>query len=532
MRLTEKALLKDIMAGEDSARQFKADIRNAESLASELAAFANSEGGTLYIGVGDDGSLPGLAPDDVRRINQLVGNAAGQLVRSPLAVRTENVLLASGKVVIVLTVPKGLDKPYFDKNGVIWLKAGADKRRVNSKEELRRLFQISEQFHADELPTKAGVDKLDKLRFRDFLQHYHKRDFPDSPDELLRLLRNLNLATDDGRLNLAGALLFAEHPELIAPQYVVKAIRYPGNEIHSTDYVDTEDFDGPLQKIFENAFAFIMRNLHKVQAGQGVNAPGAPEIPPSAFEELLVNALVHRDYLVNAPIRIFIYDNRIEIISPGHLPNNLTVEKIKAGNSNLRNPILVSYAAKGMLPYHGLGSGISRALRDWPHIELIDDHDGCLFTARVLRPALEAGADMPTVAPTQDGDIPTVIPTQDGDIPTLRTNIPTFSPTQEGNIPTFIPTEPEKMSEKSPPMSEKTPEKGSFVSEKSSSMSEKTSEKIYRLVYENPERTIADMAKQLSLTSRTIERNLAELQKSGRIRRIGGDRGGRWEVLE
>jgi len=130
-------------------------------------------------------------------------------------VHTENVLLQNGNVVIVLTVPKGIDKPYFDKNGVIWLKTGSDKRRVNSKEELRRLFQISDQFHADELPTKAGIDKLDKLRFRDFLKKHHKHEYPDSPEKLLRLLQNLNLATESGVLNLAGVLMFAEHPELI-----------------------------------------------------------------------------------------------------------------------------------------------------------------------------------------------------------------------------------------------------------------------------------------------------------------------------
>lgn len=135
--------------------------------------------------------------------------------------------------------------------------------------------------------------------------------------------------------------------------------------------------------------AFVVRNLHKVQAGRGVNAPGTPEIPPSVFEEFLVNALVHRDYLVSAPIRLFIFDNRIEIISPGHLPNNLTVAKIRAGNSNIRNPILVSYVAKGLLPYHGLGSGINRALNDWPDIDFTDDRDGCLFTATVRRKEVE-----------------------------------------------------------------------------------------------------------------------------------------------
>ncbi len=165
-----QTLMTQIDLGEDSTRQFKSDIRNSESLAAEMAAFANANGGTILIGVADDGTTPGLAKEDVSRINQLISNVSSQLVRSPLTVQTYNIALENSRIIIVLTVPKGIDKPYFDKNGVIWLKAGSDKRRVNSKEELRRLFQISDQFHADELPTKAGIDKLDKLRFRDFLR--------------------------------------------------------------------------------------------------------------------------------------------------------------------------------------------------------------------------------------------------------------------------------------------------------------------------------------------------------------------------
>jgi len=82
-------LLAQIALGEDSTRQMKSDVTNAESLASEMAAFANTDGGKIFIGVSDDGSAKGLSQRDVNRINQLVGNAASQLVRSPLAVKTQ-----------------------------------------------------------------------------------------------------------------------------------------------------------------------------------------------------------------------------------------------------------------------------------------------------------------------------------------------------------------------------------------------------------------------------------------------------------
>ena len=467
--MNAKELTEHIALGEYSTRQFKADIRNGESLASEMAAFANAEGGLILIGVADDGSTPGLLKEDVGRINQLISNAASHLVRSPLTVQTENVAVGKNRIVIVLNVPKGIDKPYFDKNGVIWLKVGADKRRVNSKEELRRLFQISGQFHADEMPTKAGLEALDKLRFRDFIRDVYKREFPEGPSELLRFLQNMNLATEAGFLNLAGLLMFAEFPERFTPQFVVKAIRYPGNKIHATDYLDTEDFAGPLRKIFDDALGFIMRNLHKVQAGRGVNAPGLPEIPETVFEELLVNALVHRDYLVSAPIRLFIFDNRIEIISPGHLPNNLTVEKILSGISNIRNPIIVSFVAKGLLPYHGLGSGIKRAIDAWPRIDFADDHEGCLFTATVHR------------TPADKLKLATVLPKASG---------------------------------------------------KRRESVGKTSRIILDACQKNRDITIPEIAVLAGVTERSIERNIQKLQADGLLRRVGGRKEGYWEVLE
>ncbi len=195
----------------------------------------------------------------------------------------------------------------------------------------------------------------------------------------------MNLACEGGTLNLAGVLLFAEKPEWIKPQFIVKAITLPGADISTSAYLDSEDLCGTIKKIYDDALAFIMRNLKKIQAGQNVNTVGVPEIPQVVFEELMVNALIHRDYFVSAVTRIFIFDDRFEIISPGNLPNNLTVAKARTGNSDIRNPILASFAAKKMLPYRGLGSGIRRILEAWPDIDFVDDRDGCTFTVIVHR---------------------------------------------------------------------------------------------------------------------------------------------------
>lgn len=362
------------------------------------------------------------------------------------------------------------------------------------------MFQMSAQFHADELPTKAGIDKLDKLRFRDFLRDVHNQDFPDSEEQRLKLLQNMNLATDEGFLNLAGVLMFAERPQWITPQFVVKAIRYPGNEIHVSDYLDTEDFEGPIKKIFDDALAFIMRNLHKVQAGRGVNAPGLPEIPAIVFEELLVNALIHRDYLVSAPIRLFIFDNRIEIISPGHLPNHLTVEKIRAGNSNIRNPILISYVAKGLLPYHGLGSGIKRALERWPQIEFSDDQDGCLFRVTVTR---KPTAELELVDSNAPINAPITYQTRQSDDVSGQNasiNAP-ISAYNAGEAPINAPING-------------------------------LQSQILAFIGSNPRVSYEVLAQLTQKDRSSIMRHIAKLKALGRLRRVGSKKSGHWEIME
>jgi ATP-dependent DNA helicase RecG len=121
-------------------------------------------------------------------------------------------------------------------------------------------------------------------------------------------------------LTVSGLLLFGKQPQTFLPVFHIKAVWYPGKDIHATTYLDSADIRGRIQMQFEDALAFVLRNLRREQKGQGINTLGEVEIPKIVLEELLANALIHRDYFVSAPIRIFIFDDRIEIISPGHLP--------------------------------------------------------------------------------------------------------------------------------------------------------------------------------------------------------------------
>lgn len=147
----------------------------------------------------------------------------------------------------------------------------------------------------------------------------------------------MNLVSNN-HLNLAGLLLFGNKPQLYKPEFIVKAVSFPGSDVADT-YLDSEDFEGSLSEVFQGALAFIMRNLRKIQRKKSVNTVGEPEIPQIVFEELLVNALIHRDYFVSTPVRLFIFEDRVEIVNPGNLPDHLTIEKIRAGNSIQCNPI-------------------------------------------------------------------------------------------------------------------------------------------------------------------------------------------------
>ena len=377
-------LLETINCGESSRIQFKANINSPNQLAAEMVAFSNSAGGLILLGVNDDGSLAGLKPIDINRLNQIVSNAASQSVRPPINPITENIRLDGG-LVMIIEVAAGISKPYMDNQGAIWVKSGADKRKVTAREELQRLFQSEGLVYADEIPVfGSSIADLDLPFFRDYYERRYEESLEESGLPLAGLLENLNLFRNT-QLNLTGLLLFGKKPQLRKPQFIVKAVVWPGNEIDIEHYIDSQDIMGNMKAVFEQTLAFITRNLHRLQQGQGVNSLGKLEIPKIVFEEFIVNALIHRDYFIARPIMVFVFDNRIEITSPGHLPNNLTIENICFGVSNLRNPVLISHAIH-LLPYRGLGTGIRRALRTWKQIELINDKENNQFKVIIQRP--------------------------------------------------------------------------------------------------------------------------------------------------
>ncbi|MDI1244135.1 MAG: putative DNA binding domain-containing protein [Rhodoferax sp.] len=372
-----------IAAGEDSRHQFKRDIAHVDKLAAELVAFANSAGGQLLIGVADNGHIAGLTSSDISRLNQLVSNAASQHVKPPINPLTTNVDTGQG-LVMVVEIAQGLNKPYMDSQGRIWVKSGADKRQVTAREEMQRMFQAAGLVHADELPVgHCQLDDLDQVEFSRYFERRYGKPVSSVGIPFEQLLQNLNLARP-GAPNLTGMLLFGKAPSNQLPAFVVKAVAFPGTVLHDTQYLDSEDIDGTLPQQYQRCIAFIKRNLHHVQGKQSFNSPGQLEIPAEVFEEVLVNALVHRDYFISAPIRLMIFADRVELISPGHLPNHLDTEKIRYGLSNLRNPALASHAFH-MLPYRGLGSGIPRAVAAWPKLEFIDDRQGNQFKVIVKR---------------------------------------------------------------------------------------------------------------------------------------------------
>ncbi len=382
--ITEIELIQK-MRGEDSFTQYKKEINNAESLAEEMVAFANSDGGYILVGIDEDKQGKGVAfgISNIKNLNNHISNASSENCVPAIFPKTQS-LIIENKDVVIIYIEKGKQCPYRTKSGKYLMRAGADKRAV-SQEELSRMLQASGSFHVEELPVRgANVETaLDMIKLAQFFEKTYNgvsitSQLEENKQSLATLLNNLGIA-NESELNLVGLMFFGKTPQRFRPLLEIKAVSFYGNDITDTQYLANDDFGGTLDTQFEMAVNFVVKNLLKKQPqGQGYNSIGQLEISTIAIEEAIANALVHRDYSKLGSIKIFIFQDRVEILSPGAMPNHLTIEQIKNGNAVPRNPILLGYATK-LMPYKGTGTGIRRMIHEHPRTELFNDREGQQF---------------------------------------------------------------------------------------------------------------------------------------------------------
>ena len=380
--------LKEIIAGgETSTVQFKQQLDSMDGIAAEIIAMSNAKGGNIVFGVEDKtGKVVGLDYAQLQDIGNRLATIASDMVKPQVFITTEVVSMTVGdevRRVLVATISEGTAKPYKDKSGVIWVKQGGDKRRLTDNSEQIRLFQQSGLLFVDEMVVpETSISDIDKDKVQEYLQKINE-DNLDLDVDKEQIYRNIGIVKDN-RLTLAGLLFFGKHPQRYRPAFCIKAVAFYGNDIADTQYRDSIDITGTIPKMFEEGMRFFNMNLFHTQQGQDFNSVGKLEISEIALQELLQNALTHRDYSKNAPVRLFVFDNRIEIISPGCLPNSLTIENILMGNAVVRNNLIVSYASK-LMKYRGLGSGVARAARNQPDLELYNDREGEQFKVVIPR---------------------------------------------------------------------------------------------------------------------------------------------------
>lgn len=272
---------------------------------------------------------------------------------------------------------------------------------------------------------------------------------------------------------------------------MVKAVSFFGNDLAGTQYRDTKEILGNMPQLYDKSMAFIKANLHNVQEeGASFNTVGKLEIAEEVLEEVVQNALVHRDLLRSAPIRILIFDNRVEIISPGALAGGLTEEDIRNGKTYQRNPYMATFATNA-LHYKGIGSGIVRILAEYPDIQLDNDDSAKEFKVTAWR------------AKSKDEST-----TQKSEIATQKESLKDTSTTQKDECATQ--------------KSESTTQKDLDATQK----------KVLEFFKSNPQGTRVEAANALGdITEDGVKFVIGKLQKKGLLKRVGGRKHGEWQVL-
>ena len=371
-----------IAAGEGSGVEFKAERTEPLRLARELVALANHSGGILLLGVADDGTVVGL--EDTAE--EWVMNVARSTIRPPIIPWYQEVEVKTGRRVGLVRVERGLvNSVWHEGRHRYYIRVGSTSREA-SPEELARLFQQRGAIRAELQPvTGTSLVDLDHRRLQEyFVERGQEAPQPDDQAGWERLLVNLEILRETEQserpaASIAGLLLFGVMPARHLPYATIDASAYPEAE-KTYETIDHERLAAPLVPLgppsgridpglVERALAFVTRTTAHgaviLPSGERVDRSA---LPLEAVREVLVNAVVHRDYLLAASdIELAVYPDRLEVISPGRLPNGVTPEGMRLGVRAARNQLLKDTLRDyGLLEHRGLGIPriVIRAMRE------------------------------------------------------------------------------------------------------------------------------------------------------------------------
>jgi len=378
--MTKTELLELIHNGENSGVDFKRDTIDNRALAKELVAFANLQGGRVLLGIEDDGSVVGITKSR-KELEQFVMNTCRDKIRPEIIPYFELIRdVEPGKDVAVVQVNMGYNvhHEWHHNHRTYFIRVGTHCREA-SPEELERLFQQRGAFRLEIRGVSgSSIDELDLRRLNDWFHRVGSQSLPniDDTDAWQNLLINTEFLIAEGDRNpatVAGLLLFSPNPNRYLPQAGIDAAAYAGKE---KDYAAKEraNFRGPMTPLFtrdeknkvvlvengivEQAVEFIRRNMGvSADLVDGTRREEKWDYPEEAVREAIVNALVHRDYLLSSTdIEISLYEDRLEIISPGKLPNGITPERMITGCRAARNQLLKDVMRDyGYLEHMGMG---------------------------------------------------------------------------------------------------------------------------------------------------------------------------------
>jgi ATP-dependent DNA helicase RecG len=370
-------LLELIANGENSRVEFKRDDDRPDSVATEMAALLNLEGGFILLGVDDDGRVAGLTRSR-QEAEQWVMNIARQNLQPAIVPLWSSVLMEDGKAVAVVQLPADSPgKPYKARRGSAWVtyvRVGSTSREATREEE-GRLYQAARLVRYEIKPVPdTDFSSFDINRLDNYFSVILNRSVPDRSDAdgWQRLLLNSDLLIqvgDDVCASVAGLLLFGDNPNRRLPQASVTAVAFPGVEKEYST-IDEERIRGPLvslvsargrvvdKGVIDRTVDFVNRNMGSMAWLEGGRRRKKKAFPLDAIREAVVNAVAHRDYArEGTDIEVSLYRDRLEVISPGRLPNGVTVEKMKEGvvrvaRNELLKEILRDY---GYVEHYGMG---------------------------------------------------------------------------------------------------------------------------------------------------------------------------------